>query len=372
MKHIVNKISLLLLLLLMLLCGTSAALVEANKHELAVTQKKPKPSRTVRASPHITGISPDSGAPGKTVAVVITGTHLDRSPDGLRRTAVAIDGAGIRILPPDERATVPWISPDTIRLRLEIGPFAPLGPRHLSVGAPSIRVVGSVDSFTSATFTVALAAPSDLTASTISPLRIDLHWRYDSSLAESLQNVEGFKIERLGGPPSGIPWWWSEVGTVGINARAYSDRGTIDVYDRGRPLPNGRYWYRVRAYFRSVVSAPSNEVRVETPDFDAPPWNLQAVWNSNSGRVDLSWQYFPDWAVAIGIQCTSSDSRDAGPGPWGECGVSDRNANATTYSHRPDLRERQYYFRVRALLQSPFQGSSWSKTSNVVTVFIPR
>ena len=84
-------------------------------------------------------------------------------------------------------------------------------------------------------------APSDLTASAISPSQIDLSWT-DTNISES-----GFKIERK----QGIAGAYSEIATVGPNVTTYSD---IVL------LFSAEYYYRVRAYNGPFNSDYSNEV----------------------------------------------------------------------------------------------------------------
>jgi fibronectin type 3 domain-containing protein len=83
-------------------------------------------------------------------------------------------------------------------------------------------------------------APSNLTASAVSPRQINLSWRDNSN------NEQGFKIERK----TGVSGTWSQMATVGANVTTYRDTAV---------LANTGYCYRVRAYNAAGNSQYSNE-----------------------------------------------------------------------------------------------------------------
>lgn len=73
------------------------------------------------------------------------------------------------------------------------------------------------------------AAPSGLTATTISPSQINLSW------VDNANNETGFKIERK----TGAGGTYSQIATAGTNVTAYPDTDLTG---------NTTYYYRVRAY----------------------------------------------------------------------------------------------------------------------------
>ncbi len=90
------------------------------------------------------------------------------------------------------------------------------------------------------------SAPTALTATAISPTRVDLSWT-DNSLQES-----GFAIERASDGASD----WAQLGTVASDVTSYSDLGVA---------PESAYYYRVQAYNDMGASAYSNVATVYTP-----------------------------------------------------------------------------------------------------------
>jgi tartrate-resistant acid phosphatase type 5 len=92
--------------------------------------------------------------------------------------------------------------------------------------------------------TAAVAAPSNLTAQSVSSSQINLAWSDNSG------NETGFKIERSTNGTA-----FAQIALVGANVRTYSNTGLT----RGT-----RYWFRVRAFNASVDSAFSNTASART------------------------------------------------------------------------------------------------------------
>ena len=109
------------------------------------------------------------------------------------------------------------------------------------------------------TFTdAAVARPLNLTATTVSPSRIDLSWQDDST------NEDDFHIER--GPLLGS---FVEIATVGGSSPASSRGGTFTFSDTGL-TPNTTYEYRVRAHKNegnhySLYSNTASSATLNTP-----------------------------------------------------------------------------------------------------------
>ena len=90
------------------------------------------------------------------------------------------------------------------------------------------------------------SAPTDLTATVVSPTRIDLSW------TDNCDQETGFAIERS---PDGVSDW-VQIGTVASNVTSYSDSGVV---------PESAYYYRVQAYNDLGASAYSNVAGAMTP-----------------------------------------------------------------------------------------------------------
>ena len=90
------------------------------------------------------------------------------------------------------------------------------------------------------------SAPTDLTATVVSPTRVDLSW------TDNCYQETGFSVERS---PDGMSEW-VQIGTVKANVTSYSD---IDV------VPESAYYYRVQAYNDLDVSAYSNVAAAMIP-----------------------------------------------------------------------------------------------------------
>jgi glucose/arabinose dehydrogenase len=117
--------------------------------------------------------------------------------------------------------------------------------------SPTAPATRTIVADTTATYTANYidtipAAPSNLRASPVSGLQINLTWS-DNATTET-----GFKIERCTG--SGCTNF-VEVGSVGTNVTSYADTGLI---------AKTTYRYRVRAYHNTYYSAYSNTASAKT------------------------------------------------------------------------------------------------------------
>ncbi|WP_200388474.1 fibronectin type III domain-containing protein [Thiocapsa imhoffii] len=116
------------------------------------------------------------------------------------------------------------------------------------------------------------AAPSELIATAITPWRIDLQWRDQSS------DESGFRIERRT-----LSGRWSEIGRLGVDETTFSDRGLQAATS---------YQYRVRAYNAVGPSAYSNEAVATTaprPTAPVAPSELVATLIAPT-EVALRWR----------------------------------------------------------------------------------
>jgi fibronectin type 3 domain-containing protein len=102
--------------------------------------------------------------------------------------------------------------------------------------------------------TVAPAAPSNLTASAVSPTEISLSWTDNAS------DEQFFAIQRCQGDEAACVDL--EFYIVGISAWADANATTFRDVD---VQPGATYTYRIRAYSNGQYSAASNAVTVVTP-----------------------------------------------------------------------------------------------------------
>ena len=113
------------------------------------------------------------------------------------------------------------------------------------------------------------AAPTNLTATGVSSVQINLAW------TDNANNETGFKIERKTGGGGN----YAQIATVAANVTSYSNTGLVN---------NTQYFYRVRAYNAGGNSNYSNSANAK-PQFaaPAPPTGLTA---SISGTfITLDW-----------------------------------------------------------------------------------
>jgi hypothetical protein len=113
------------------------------------------------------------------------------------------------------------------------------------------------------------SAPGELSATPVSPTRIDLSWTDNS------QNETGFRIERCSG--SGCTSFANIAETTG---RTFANTGLT---------PSTLYRYRVRAFNASGESTPSNIAEVMTPAQPPPPGPIQLDVATGTSSVTVTW-----------------------------------------------------------------------------------
>jgi fibronectin type 3 domain-containing protein len=128
---------------------------------------------------------------------------------------------------------------------------------------------GDSDYSNTASATLPPAAPSNLSATTVSSSEIDLSW------IDNSDNELEFKIERStdGGAT------FTEIATTASNVTTYADTGLTN---------STTYYYRVRASNSGGDSAYSNTASATPPVIPTAPSNLSANTVS-SNEIDLFW-----------------------------------------------------------------------------------
>ncbi|HAV43141.1 TPA: hypothetical protein DCX15_03905, partial [bacterium] len=167
------------------------------------------------------------------------------------------------------------------------------------------------------------AAPSNLTATTISSSQIDLSWQDNSD------NEQGFKIERK----TGAGGTYTQITTVRANVTNYSDTGLAEATT---------YYYRVRAYSAGGNSGYSDEASVTTGIAGPPaaPTGL-TVTAVSSSQIDLRWQDNSNNEQGFKIE------RKTGAGGT-YTQIAPVGPNVTIYSDTGLAEATTYYYRVRA------------------------
>jgi hypothetical protein len=189
------------------------------------------------------------------------------------------------------------------------------------------------------------AAPTTLTATTVSSSQINLAWTDNSD------NESGFKIERCQG--SGCSNF-EEIATVSADMTSYSDTGL---------LGSTSYTYQLRAYNTSGISDPSDTVTATTlaaPALPpAAPSNLTAKAVSRS-QINLIWTDKSNNEDGFEIQrCTGSRCTNFAT-------ITTIGPNTTSYSNTGLSRNTRYRYRVRAYNSTG--NSSYSNIASTKTL----
>lgn len=163
------------------------------------------------------------------------------------------------------------------------------------------------------------AAPTNLTATPVSSVEIDLHWTDNSN------NESGFKIERALGNGT-----FAQVAVVAANTTSYADTGLT---------ASTSYSYRVRATNSVGDSAYTNVATATTltPNPPAAPTNLTATVQS-AYQALLQWQDNSNNEQGFSVETLNSST-----GLWQPVGTTAANVASylvaglspnTTYSYR--------------------------------------
>jgi subtilisin family serine protease len=194
--------------------------------------------------------------------------------------------------------------------------------------------------YAAATTQAAPAAPSSLSATTVSSSKINLTWTDNST------NEGGFRVERT---TDGVSF--TLVATLGVNVASYSNTNLTAATT---------YTYRVRAYEGPNNSAFSNTASATTQAAPAAPTNLTATAASTS-KINLAW--------------TDNSSNEAGFSlERSTDGVNftlaaSLAANATAYSNTSLNAATTYTYRIRS--HDVPNYSAFSNTASATTQAIP-
>ena len=186
------------------------------------------------------------------------------------------------------------------------------------------------------------AAPSALTATASSAVRVALAWQDNSG------NETGFQLERK----IGSGGTWSLLATLGANATSYADTGLS---------PATTYVYRLRAVNGAGASANSNEATVTTPALPIAPANLTATV-ATATAITLAWQDKSSDEAAFEVE-----RKVGSEGNWSL--LTTLEANATAYADISVGEKTSYSYRVRATNWAG--ASAYSNVADATTPALP-
>ena len=188
-------------------------------------------------------------------------------------------------------------------------------------------------------------APTNLTATSISPTQINLAW------TDNADNEDGFQIERCTGPSCAN---FTQIATVGPNVTTYPNTGLT---------ASTSYSYRVRAYNTAGSSAYSNTAPATTaPTLPAAPTSLTALAVSPS-QINLSWTDNSNNEDGFQIE------RCQGASCSSFVQIVTVGPNVTTYQNTGLTAGTSYSYRVRAINATGL--STYSNTATATTTATP-
>ena len=246
-------------------------------------------------------------------ATVETNYKLERSTDGVNFTLLASLPAGRTTY---SNTNLPAGTTYHYRVR------AVSGPESSAYGGP-----------VSATTQPTPAAPTGLTAATLSSSKIQLRW------TDNATNEAGFRLERS---IDGVTF--AQVTVLAANTTSYTNTGLTATTT---------YTYRIRAYEGPNYSGYSNSFSTTTQQTPAAPSSLTATAVSTS-RVNLTWSDNSINEYAFRLE-RSTDGVNFSL-------VSNISANVTSYSNMNLPAATTYTYRIQA-----YDGPNYSAFSNTAS-----
>jgi fibronectin type 3 domain-containing protein len=184
-----------------------------------------------------------------------------------------------------------------------------------------------------------LEAPGSLSATAISPTRIDLSW------VDTNSNEDGLLIERSLNQLLGFV----QIASIEKNITSYQDTTVVE---------GTSYFYRVRVFKGTVFSPYSNVASSTTPQTIPSPPSALAATAFSSNRVDLTWtdNSFNEGGFRI-------ERGPSSAGPWTSVGTV--GTGVTAFSNLGLSEATTYFYRVTAF--NTAGSSAFSNTASAST-----
>src|SRR6266496_4277289 len=192
------------------------------------------------------------------------------------------------------------------------------------------------------------ATPTNLQAVARSGTRIDLTW------TDNATNETGYYVERAP-DVAGVAGTYTQITTLASNSNSFSSTALS---------PNTAYWFRVRAFNATDVSAYSNQTSATTFLVPAAPTNLQGQAISTS-RIDLTWTDNADNETGFLIERAPDNAGT--PGTFAQ--VASVGANVVAFSNTLLNPSTRYWYRVRSYNSA--QNSAYSNSASGTTLAPP-
>lgn len=250
-----------------------------------------------------------------------TGFYVERSPDNVTFTQIAVLGATTSYADTGLSASKTYY----YRVRAYNG--------YGNSGYSNVA--------NATTQTAPPAAPSGLSATASSSSQINLSW------TDNANNASGYIVQRS---PDNVTF--TQVGTVGANGNSYSDSGLS---------ASSTYYYRVYAYNSGGNSGYSNTANATTlPSAPTAPTGLTATTASIS-QINLSWTDNANNVSGYIVQRSPDNVTFTQ--------IATVGANATSYADIGLTAGTTYYYRVCAYNSGG--NSAFSNTANATTQTAP-
>ena len=188
------------------------------------------------------------------------------------------------------------------------------------------------------------ATPTNLQAVARSGTRIDLTW------TDNATNETGYYVERAP-DVAGVAGTYTQIATLASNSNSFSSTALSS---------NTAYWFRVRAFNATDVSAYSNQTSATTFLVPAAPTNLQGQAISTT-RIDLTWTDNATNETAYLLERAPDNAGVAGT----YAQIASLAAGSTAYSNTGLNANTRYWYRVRAATTT--DSSAYATPTSVTT-----
>ena len=266
-------------------------------------------------------------APSNLSAVSFQGTRID-----LTWNENAVDEQGYRIERAPDAGGVPGVFTQIASVGLNVRTYSNTGVSANTRYWYRVRAYNAVGTSPYSNDASAIMttppAPTALTTTPVTGVRIDLAWTDNSGTEE-----QGFRVERAP-DVGGAPGTYALIASVAANIRTYSNTGL---------QASTRYWYRVRAYNAVGTSDYTNESSAATLSPPVAASGLTAV-AASATRINLTWT--DNSADEQGFRVERAPDVAGAPGTYTQ--ITSVGVNVQTYGNTGLVTGTSYWYRVRA------------------------